>query len=98
MYKRNKNIVARKVGESFFLIDITENYLDDKCKLYEINQVGKFIWDHLEVPDGLSGIVSILIDNIKDQLDYRDVWNDVNEYINVLIMQKFVIIDDCARE
>ena len=48
MLEKNKNIVLREIHDSYFLIDITQNYLSDVCSIYEVNEIGKFIWESLE--------------------------------------------------
>ena len=58
-YQRNPNIRCRRIHETWFLIDITQNY-DDICRLYELNEMGSFIWEQLERPmtvDGITGEV-----------------------------------------
>ena len=59
-FKKNQNIVKREIHDSIFLINITQNYLNDKCSLYELNQIGNFIWDSL---DNANKIKELLIES-----------------------------------
>ena len=43
MYDKNPNIVCRDIHGSYFLIDITDNFSDNVCSLYEMNEIGRFI-------------------------------------------------------
>lgn len=93
MYIKNQNIVARKIHDSYFLINITDNYLDDKCRLYELNEIGYFIWNQLEETGEISIIVSVLNDNIIGEVDYDMLWADVEEYLTVLVDEGFVRVE-----
>ena len=45
--RKNESIVARKIHDTYFLIDTKENYSDEKCRLYEINEIGYFLWNNI---------------------------------------------------
>lgn len=93
MYIKNQDIVARKIHDSFFLINITDNYLDDKCRLYELNEIGYFIWNQLEDTGELSVIVDALKSNINGDVDYNVLLDDVKEYLDVLVDERFVRVE-----
>lgn len=90
MLIKNKNIVLRDIHDSFFLIDITQNYLNDICNLYEINEIGVFIWNALESANSIKEIVDLLLQNIVDDVNYDEVYDDVEMYIKLLINSSFV--------
>ena len=46
--KKKKNIILRKIHGATFLINICDNYCGDQCAIYEINETGEFIWNHLD--------------------------------------------------
>lgn len=85
-----ERIVARKIHESFFLIDITDNYAQDKCALYEINETGKFIWDHIDGTRSIHDLVTELQAAIIDEVDYTILYDDVSEFVDTLIVKQFV--------
>ena len=91
MYVQNKNIVARKIYDSFYLIDITDNYAGQCCCLYEINEIGKFIWDMLAQPVSCEHMVDSLYCVVSEPDIDRDVISeDVDMYLCVLTESGFV--------
>lgn len=94
MFVKNPDIVLRNIHGSYFLIDITQNYLDDTCSLYEINETGEFIWKALDEFGTVKEIVDKLVVLITDEIDYGEVYSDVEYYINILIAQDFVEVEN----
>jgi hypothetical protein len=47
LYTKNENIVARQIHDTYFLINIADNYAHDKCILYQVNEIGYFIWSNI---------------------------------------------------
>lgn len=88
--RKSENIVSRKVCESFFLIDIADNYSQDKCALYEINETGNFIWDHIDGERCVLDIASELQKAIVDDIDLQILVDDVREFIDALFHKKFI--------
>lgn len=89
VFKRNRNIVLRNIHGAHFLIDITDNYQDDKCVIYELNEIGKFIWENIDGNNvkKLSEKLKILI---VDDIEYEIIYNDIFEYVNVLLKDNFI--------
>ena len=54
-YKRNENFVFRKIDEEMILVPIKNN-VGDMGFIYSLNEVGAFIWEHL---DGSNQLVEI---------------------------------------
>jgi len=46
-YKKNKDFVFRKIGNETILVPIKNNVGDMGC-IYTLNEVGAFIWEHLD--------------------------------------------------
>jgi hypothetical protein len=90
MIIKNKNIVARQVHDTYFLIDITEDYLNDKCSLYETNEMGYFIWKQLDVSNNSTDITKAILSVIQDDVDYSMIYNDVDGFIHLLIGEQFL--------
>lgn len=92
MYKISKNIVRRKVHDTYFLINIADNYSDDKCVLYEINEIGNFIWNHIEDrEDNIDKyIASLLVEKVEEDVDFSVIYNDVTNYISMLLKERFI--------
>lgn len=92
MIKKNENIIARQIHDSFFLIDIKQNYLDDKCSLYEINEMGYFIWNTLSSVKSEIEIVEIIKNEVGDNVDPALIADDVYSFLEILRGEGFVEI------
>ena len=93
-YRRNENVVERNIHGAFYLIAIRDNYLDDKCRLYEINEVGDVIWNILdsssEEESQIDCIVKYIIDLIVDDVSYYVIKNDVESFIGSISKEGFL--------
>lgn len=87
--KKNENIIARRVHGSAFLIDISDNYSGDKCAIYEINETGLFIWNNIDGTCSIEELAMLLKAAIIDDIDYRILYDDVAEFIDSMLNQKF---------
>lgn len=90
MLKKNENIVARQIHGAFFLIDLADHYLDDKCVLYEINETGWFVWNTINGSFTIDEIVSRLKDSVEDDIDYQQIHDDVTDFIRALKSKRFI--------
>ena len=90
LMRKNENIVARKIHGSFFLIDISDNYSGDQCAIYEINETGMFIWEQINGARDIEELVSLLKSAVIDDVDPQLLRDDVTEFIDTLIMKRFV--------
>lgn len=90
IFKKNDNIVARKIHDSFFLIDISDNYSNNKCALFEINETGMFIWNNINGSRTVEELVTLLKDAIIDNVDYQILFNDVVDFTDTLTTKQFV--------
>ena len=59
--RKNESIVARKIHDTYFLIDTKENYSDEKCRLYEINEIGYFLWNNISKDNSLNELTALLL-------------------------------------
>jgi methyltransferase-like protein len=82
-YKRNENFVYRKIENETILVPIKNNVGDMSC-IYNMNEVGAFIWDHLDGEKTLNDILNMVADefDLTDQdaeIDLQDYIRDLNE-------------------
>ncbi len=84
MLKCVENIIERQIHDTYFLIDIKQNYLDDKCRLYEINETGSYIWNMLLKGSNVNDIVKSILYEVGDEAGYEEIYSDVTEYIDLL--------------
>lgn len=87
--RKQENIVSRKVQDTYFLIDITDNYAQDKCALYEINETGYFIWNQINGKNTVKDIALELQRVIIDEIDLQILIDDVAEFVDVLLAKGF---------
>lgn len=90
MLVKNENIVLRPIHGSFFLINISDNYNGDKCNLYEINETGAFLWNHIDETCSQETLAKELQKEIIDDIPHEVLLNDVSEYISDLIERGFI--------
>ena len=89
MIRKRENIVARVIHDSYFLIDIKQNYLDDKARIYEVNEIGYYIWKQLDVVSDVDDIVDLLSNEITEDINRNFIKKDVVEFLNALQSEKF---------
>ena len=87
---RSEKIVSRKIHDAFFLIDITDNYAQDKCALYEINETGNFIWEHINGINTVKDIAIALQQEITEEIDLQILIDDVTEFVDILREKRFI--------
>lgn len=91
MISRKEYIVERIIHDTIYLINTKQNYLHDKCCLYEINEMGSYIWDRISEETSIDDIVNSIMSDM-DVLDVSldEIKNDVNEYICILTKEGFL--------
>ena len=91
MVSRKEFIVERNIHDSIYLINIKQNYLNDKCCLYEINEMASYIWNKIDGNTPIDDIVNqILSDMDVQDISFDEIKSDVNDYICVLIKEGFL--------
>ena len=89
-YAKKKNIVKRDIHGEFFLIDISQNYLDDKCHLYELNAMGNYIWDLLDQYQSSFEIAGEIVQATIDDISFDAVFRDVTAFLNLIKEENFL--------
>lgn len=91
MFVSNKNAIARKIYNSYFLIDITDNYSGDRCALYEVNETGMFLWENLSTKKTADELAALLKEVIVDDVAYQSIFSDIMEFIHTLTGMNFIL-------
>lgn len=93
--QKKEHIVPRKIHTSYFLIDISDHYHGDRCALYEINQTGMFLWEHMDGKCTDYDLAAALQAAIIDEVDPQALHEDVRGFVEMLLAQSFVeVMDD----
>ena len=90
LFEKNENIVARKIHDTFFLINITDKYENDKCILYQINEIGFFIWNNIDGKNSSNDLADLIKSAINDEVDYQTILSDVSEFLSELNNNGFI--------
>lgn len=90
MIKRNENIVARKIHDTYFLINIADNYTYDICVLYQINEIGFFIWNNINGEKTCTDLADRLKHAINEDIDYQIILQDVIKFLSELKKRDFI--------
>ena len=90
MLIQKKNIVKRKIHDSYFLIDIKQNYLDDKCYIYELNPMGNLIWDSVDKVSSLTELAQLVKNKIDDKINFKQIMEDTKHFVDILIANEFL--------
>ena len=83
-YKRNKDFIYRKIENETILVPIKNNVGDMGC-IYNLNEVGAFVWEHLDgekTLDDLKNMVTQKFD-VSDQEAEEDLIQFVGDLIDI---------------
>ena len=80
-YKRNKDIVCRKIEDETIFVPIKDNVGDMGC-IYTVNKMGSFIWENLDGEKTLDDILSLITEEFE--ISTREAQEDLNEFISEL--------------
>jgi hypothetical protein len=77
-YCRNENFVYRRIEDETILVPIKDNVGDMSC-IYSLNEVGAFIWQHLDGTLTLSEIKNMILTEFE--VSTKQIEFDLNEFI-----------------
>ena len=60
-YERNADYIFRKVVDEFILVPIHQDVADMDC-IYTLNEVGAFLWEHLDQPRKQAELQAAMLD------------------------------------
>ena len=93
MLKKNSEIVLRKVGDFYFLIDPRKSYNSDTEDIFQTNEIGAAIWNILSVAHEIDGIHKVLIGMLNEDVDdgmSEEIREDISEFVEQLKLCSFV--------
>ena len=79
-YQRNHEFIYRKIADESVLVPIHKDVADMES-IYTLNAVGAFIWDLLDEPSSLTGILDAVMDayDADPEVVAEDVENFIHE-------------------
>lgn len=79
--KKNPRIVARKSGEEYILVPITDNVANMEA-VYTMNETAAFVWDNIDGETTLEEIARVMSGEFETDID--TAMNDIVELVNDL--------------
>ena len=80
-YKKNPNIVYRKIADNFILVPI-KHKVGDLESIYTLNEVGARIWELIDGKRNTEQIRNIIIEEF--QVSPQEAGKDLSEFIEKL--------------
>jgi hypothetical protein len=77
-YRRNEDFVFRTINDETILVPIRGNVGDMGC-IYNLNEVGAFVWDHLDGKRPLADIKNMIIEEFDVSSDQAE--KDVRDFV-----------------
>ena len=81
VFRKNENFVFRQIDDETILVPIKDN-LGDMGSIYNLNEVGAFIWEQLDGHKTLNDINKRLTDEFD--IPERESEEDLIEFVNQL--------------
>ena len=81
VFQKNENFVFRQIDDETILVPIKDN-LGDMGSIYNLNEVGAFVWEQLDGQKTLSDINEMLTDEFE--IPEGESKKDLIEFINQL--------------
>jgi len=91
-YKRNENFVFRNINNETILVPIKDN-VGDMGFIYNLNEVGAFVWEHLDGRNRLLGIKDMISEEFE--VSSQKAEEDLCEFIRQLKeIEAIIQVDD----
>lgn len=81
VFRKNENFVFRQIDDETILVPIKDN-LGDMGSIYNLNEVGAFVWEQLDGQKTLSDVNEMLTDEFD--IPEGESKEDLIEFINQL--------------
>lgn len=94
---RAENVVLRTIHDSYFLINITDNYKGDQCSILELNEIGSYIWNSIGKGCTVRALADQLFKEVVDDISFQTVLDDICEFLQALLECEFVEVVDNGR-
>ena len=81
VFWKNKNFVFRQIDEETILVPIKDN-LGDMGSIYNLNEVGAFVWEHLDGKKTLLDTKNMVSEAFE--ISPKAAEGDLNEFVSQL--------------
>ena len=81
VFQKNENFVFRQIDDETILVPIKDN-LGDMGSIYNLNEVGAFVWEHLNGKASLADIKHMILDTFEVSEQEADA--DLSDFVNQL--------------
>jgi len=81
VFQKNENFVFRQIDDETILVPIKDN-LGDMGSIYNLNEVGAFVWKHLNGKASLTDIRHMILDTFE--VSEREADTDLSDFVNQL--------------
>ena len=81
IFQKNENFVFRQIDDETILVPIKDN-LGDMGSIYNLNEVGAFVWKHLNGKASLADIKNMILDTFE--VSEREADADLSDFVNQL--------------
>jgi hypothetical protein len=81
VFRKNKNFVFRQIDDETILVPIKDN-LGDMGSIYNLNEVGAFIWEHFDGQQTIGEIKNRIINEFE--ISEKEAQKDLMEFVNQL--------------
>ena len=81
IFQKNENFVFRQIDDETILVPIKDNLGDMGC-IYNLNEVGAFVWKHLDGKASLADIKNMILETFE--VYEREADADLSDFVNQL--------------
>jgi hypothetical protein len=81
VFQKNENFVFRQIDDETILVPIKDN-LGDMGSIYNLNEVGAFVWKHFNGQASLADIRQMILDTFE--VSEREADIDLSDFVNQL--------------
>ena len=81
VYQKNQNFVFRQIDDETLLVPIKDS-VGDLGKIYSLNSVAAFVWEHLDGKIPLQEIKHLITDDFE--VSDRDAERDLTDFVDQL--------------
>ena len=90
-YKRNGDVVARKIAGETILVPI-KGTLADMQRIFSLNPVAELIWEELDGQKSLEEIQEEVVNRFK--VSHEEAKRDTQEFIDELVQAELIVKED----